>query len=143
MTSALPRILLALAALPLLTACENNATAYSIDGSQHALILVREQRWLWDSSVEQAVVASRLPDCQRKVTIHPGPTVMEEMQVYEAGDRLWALHQGNRWYLAGTDRCLVQDWDNAGGEPPGPLVGRFQLRDGAPVFTREATPAAQ
>lgn len=123
-----------LALVPVLAACENSAVAYMIDGRQHALILIREQRYFWSGQVEQAIVASRLPQCQRRVAIHPGPTAFEEMKVYHAGDRLWALHQDGRWYLASTEQCLVQDWSNPGDAPPGPLVGSFRVEDGKPVF---------
>lgn len=125
---------LLLLALPLLAACENNATAYMIEGSQHALILVREQPYFWENTVNQAVIASRLPNCQRRVQIYPDQSELSPMSVYEAGDRLWALHQGQRWYLASTDKCMVQDWDNVQGMAPGAAVGVFRLKDGAPTF---------
>ena len=126
---------LAVAALPLaLAGCENTATAFMIDGSQHALVLVREQKFVWDDELRQAVVVSRLPACQKRIRIHPGSTVLVEMKIYEAGDSLWALHQGNRWYLAGTEECRLQDWDNPGNQPPGKLIGSFVLKDGAPAF---------
>ncbi len=126
---------LALAALvPVLAACENSATAYTIDTSQHALALVREQPYFWTATVDQSVVVSRLPHCQRKVRIHPGSKTLTEMEVYEAGDRLWALRQGDRWYLASTEICQVQDWNNTEDQPPGPLVGVFRLRNDKPAF---------
>lgn len=120
--------------LPLLAACENSATAFPIEGSQHALILIREQAFPWGQELDQALVASRLPQCQKRVAIHPGAVTLEEMKIYEAGDQMWALHQGRRWYLASTERCLVQDWENTKGEAPGPLVGSIRLKDGAPAF---------
>jgi len=135
-----PRMLLALGLLPLLAACENSATAYMVEGKDHALILVREQKFFWDDELEQSLIASRLPKCQKRVSIHPSPTALVEMRVYEAGERLWALHQANRWYLASTEVCRVQDWDNATGQPPGRLVGSFVLKDGTPTFV--AAPAA-
>jgi hypothetical protein len=131
--SILRRSLAAVALLPFLAACENSATAYSIEGSQHALILIREKPYFWTSTVNQALIASRLPQCQRRVAIHPDATQLTDIAVFEAGERLWALQQGERWYLASTDRCVVQDWD-APAEPPGPLVGTFRLKDGAPTF---------
>jgi len=124
--------------LTVLAACENSATAYTIDTSQHALVLVREQPYFWTSTVDQSIVVSRLPHCQRKVHIHPGATTLTEMEVFEAGDRLWALRQGERWYLASTEICQVQDWNHPSNEAPGPRVGRFVLRDGKPVFVSEA-----
>ncbi len=133
-TSRFRRALLFVGLLPLLAACENSATAYMVDGKEHALILVREQKLFWSDEVKQALIASRLPKCQKRVTIHPGERTLVAMQVYEAGDQLWALHQGSRWYLASTEVCRVQDWDNAAGKPPGRLVGSFTLKDGAPAF---------
>jgi len=133
------RRLAMLALLPLLAACENSATAYMIEGSQHALILVREKPYFWDSTVNQAVIASRLPHCQTRVAIHPDRTELTPMEIFEAGDRLWALQQGSRWYLVSTAKCQVQDWDNAGGMPPGPSLGTFRFKDGVASFI----PAAQ
>jgi hypothetical protein len=119
--------------LPLLAACENSATAYAIDGNREALILVREQRWFWSSEVGQAVVAARLPECQRRVAIRPGRSDSLKMEVFEAGSQLWALRQDGDWYLASTEKCQVQDWA-APAAPPGPLVGSFILKDGVPAF---------
>jgi hypothetical protein len=128
------RVLAAAGLLTVLAGCENSATSYMIDGSQHALILVREQKFFWEDELRQAVVVSRLPACQKRIRIHPGSTELVEMKIYAAGDALWALHQGNRWYLAGTEECRLQDWDNPGNQPPGALVGSFVLEDGAPAF---------
>lgn len=131
-----------LCAAPLLAGCENSATAFTVDSSQHALILVREQPYFWTSSVDQALVVSRLPQCQRRVKIHPDATTLTTIEVYSAGDLLWALRQGGRWYLASTATCQVQDWDNQGGEVPGPLVGHFALRNGSPTFMAQAAEGA-
>ena len=136
--NALLRGLVLLAALPLLTACENSATSMIIENKDHALVLIREQPYFWSDEVGQYIVVSRLPVCQRRVEIHPDKTAMNPMDVYEAGQLLWALHQGGRWYLASTEGCQVQDWDNPGGRPPGSAVGRFGQSDGNPVFTPAA-----
>lgn len=128
------RWLLLAACLPLLAACENSATSYSIDGSHHALILVREQPYFWTSEVNQFFIVSRLPSCQRRVAIPPDVKKLTPIEIFEAGDRLWAARQGDRWLLAGTERCLVQDWQNPDGRAPGPLVGSFRLESGKPSF---------
>lgn len=133
-TKAIGRLLLGLLALPLLAACENSATAFMIEGSQHALILVRERPYIWDDTVNQALIASRLPACQRRVVIHPDRTELTPLEVYEAGNRLWALRQGQRWYLASTDQCAVQDWANPQGTAPGPQIGVFRVKDGVAAF---------
>jgi len=135
---ALFRGLVLLAALPLLAACENSATSMIIEGKDHALVLVREQPHFWSDGVTQYIVVSRLPNCQRRVKIHPDIKAMNHMAVYEAGHMLWALQQGKSWYLASTEECRVQDWDNSGNKPPGSVVGNFSQPEGKTVFTPAA-----
>ncbi|MDR2032338.1 MAG: hypothetical protein LBP86_08850 [Azoarcus sp.] len=134
------RLLVPLVMLPFVVACENSATAMLIDGKDHALTLVREQPYFWQDEVRQYIVASRLPRCQRRVSLHPDRADMVPIDVYEAGNLLWALHQGERWYLVSTGECRVQDWDNTGGQLPGPAVGRFEAHAGAIVFTPAPAP---
>jgi len=124
----------------LLAGCENSGTAYMADGKDHAVILVREQKYFWSDEIDQAVVVSRLPDCQRRVAIWPGSPKGPAMEIYEAGYRLWALNQGRRWYLASTDKCMVQDWNDPPAQPPGALVGTFVMRDGAMQFDPATSP---
>lgn len=130
------RMLLACAAAVALSACENSATAYSVEGTQHSLALVREQPYFWTSTVNQYIVASRLPDCQRRIAIHPDATMLTPMEVYPAADRLWALRQGERWYLVSTRECRVQDWRDPMPTSLGGRIGVFHLEDGKPVFTQ-------
>lgn len=135
---AVARWLACLAVTPLLAACENSATAFEQESSKHAITLVREQQFFWSDKVDQYIIASNLPACQRRVQIYPGVKPLMEMRVYWAGDHLWALHQGRRWYLVSTaPRCQVQDWDNADSKAPGVLLGRFIWRDGTPAFVPE------
>jgi hypothetical protein len=134
------RAFVLLAALPLLVGCENRTASMMVDDRNHTVVLIREQPYFWRDTVEQSIVASRLPACQRKVKIHPDRGAMTPIEVYEAGDLLWALRQGGRWYLASTGECRVQDWDNAASQPPGPPVGRFEPRADALVFTPAPKP---
>jgi hypothetical protein len=128
-------ILVLLTVLPFLAACENEAASMMIDGRNHALVLVREQPYFWRDTVEQFLVVSRLPECQRKAKIPPDKTAMTPIEVYEAGENLWALHQSGRWYLASTEECRVQDWNKPSDRDPGPARGRFEPRGGKIVFT--------
>ncbi|MDR2925039.1 MAG: hypothetical protein LBU76_03695 [Azoarcus sp.] len=141
--TALLRACALLAALPLFAACENGATAMSIENKDHALVLVREQPVFWDDKIEQYIVASRLPECQRRVKIHPDRVAMTPIAVYEAGHLLWAMNQGAQWYLVSTEECRVQDWDNPGGQPPGAAAGSFGQRGGQLAFTSASPPAGR
>ena len=122
--------LLVLVAVPLLAACEYEGTAFLIDGKDQSITLVREQRWFWSDEVEQAVVVSRMPTCMRRHSIKSGVTGSVKMEVYEAGDALWALKQGKNWYLASTEKCEFQIWKDAPADPPGKHVGTFVRKAG-------------
>jgi len=123
-----------IAAATLLAGCENSAAPFMVDGSQHAISLIREQRYFWNSEVEQSLVVSRLPKCQRRYPIGPGTTESVRIDVFEAGNLLWAFRDGERWYLASTEKCLVQEWTDHPAQPPGREIGSFLRRDGELVF---------
>lgn len=126
-----------------LTGCENNAASFMINGKEHALTLVREQPYFWDSRVDQFLVVSRLPDCQRRYPVMAGQAGRLDVELYLAGNLLWALRQGPDWYLASTERCQLQAWtDKPDNDPPGPLEGRFVWRDG-PFFELEPLDALE
>ncbi len=129
-----PNLLPLVVAALVLTGCENSAAPFMIDGSQHAISLIREQRYFWNSEVEQSLVVSRLPKCQRRYPIVPGSTESVKIDVFEAGSLLWAFRQGATWYLAGTEKCLLQEWTDAPAQPPGRAVGSFARVDGALAF---------
>ena len=135
------RSLLVLVAVPLLAACEYEGTAFLIDGKDQSITLVREQRWFWSDEVEQAVVVSRMPTCMRRHNIKSGVTGSVKMEVYEAGDSLWALKQGKNWYLVGTENCELQRWKDAPDEPPGKLAGTFSRKSGQLEFIPAEQPA--
>lgn len=134
--------LLILAAVPLLAACENEGIAFLIGGSkEESITLVREQRWFWSDEVTQSIVVSRMPTCLRRHEIRPGVAGSVKIEVYEAGDYLWALKQGKNWYLAGTENCELQRWKDAPDEPPGKLAGTFSSKNGKLAFTPAEEPA--
>jgi len=126
----------------LLSGCENVAVPYMIDGAAYSISLVREQRWFWSSEVEQALVLSKMPKCQRRFAINPGSAGALRIEVFAAGEGLWALHDRNFWYLASPEKCRAQEWTDPPATPPGREVGVFVMRDGVAVF-EPATPAAR
>lgn len=137
-------LLLPLLAVLALTGCENSATSFTQESPKHAIMLVREQSAFWSSKIDQFIIASNLPRCQRRVRIHPGVKPMMEMRIYWAGDHLWALHQGRRWYLVSTaPQCRVQDWNNSESKPPGALLGRFVWDEKAAAPAFQAAPEAE
>ncbi|MFT4173553.1 MAG: hypothetical protein QM639_13390 [Rhodocyclaceae bacterium] len=131
----------AVAGAVLLTGCENNAASYQIGGDKdHAITLVREQRYVWSGMVEQSLVVASMPDCQRRHQVASDAKRMTGMELFATGEgALWA-HQGKRWYAIDTARCTVaevqDDPQNAGER-----VGAFEQKNGALVFAAEAASA--
>jgi hypothetical protein len=120
--------------VPFLVACENHATAFMVDGNHHAMILIREQPRFWNNTVDQWLILSRLPDCQRRHPYLPGKAGALEIKLYRVGDLIWALHHEGQWYLASTGSCELKPWpDKADDNPPGPYEGRFVWKE-SPVF---------
>ena len=133
--------LLILALLPLLTACEYEGAAFLIDGRDQSISLVREQQFFWNDEVSQAIVVSRMPTCLRRYSIKSGVAGSVKMEVFEAGDMLWALKQGKNWYLASTEKCEFQRWTEPPDEPPGRLVGTFSRKNDKLEFVPADKPA--
>lgn len=121
----------------LLSGCENNATAYEIEGRNHAISLFREQPYPYSKEVKQAIVVSRFPSCQRRYKILPGTQKGPRMELWQLQDQLFVASQGRNWYVIGTEKCLVQRMEPTGDTPPGRLLGRFELKEGVLAFVPE------
>ena len=136
---------LAVLSLVCLTACENQAASRMIGGSkEHSISLVREQRWFWGDAVDQKLVISRFPECQRRFEIDPGKVGEPGLELYGVSDMLYLAHQGPSWYAVGTEECQLQKYDRPPDPVPGTLLGRFTQQDGRLVFeAAKGLPAAE
>ena len=118
-----------------------------IQGSDHSLTLVREKPYAWSAGWDMAVVVSRMPDCMRRHHLkHVGDGPFK-VEVFRTEQARWVLHQGKRWYIAETDGCQLQQFEEKP-EQPGTLVGVFDDKGGTLKFTQDAgltkpAPAAQ
>lgn len=136
------RNLSALALVPLLTACINDAASYHIDGREHTITFAREQPWIWSSATKLSVVAARLPDCQRKHHLEPTTASQATAELYRMGSTTYLLVQGERMYLVETRTC--EGFQKLDAPPPGgmgPKVGAFREVDGALRFVPDAAGA--
>lgn len=142
-----PFKLLPLVLLPLLVACTDERASFPIQGSDHALSMIRETGFFWEKTAKYYVVAARMPDCMRRHKMEPA-ALEAKVEVYSPGNNAWILKQGKRMYVVETRTCegfATLDAEPEGGM--GPLLGTFQTRDGALSFVAaaksEAPPAAQ
>ncbi|WP_153111891.1 hypothetical protein [Propionivibrio limicola] len=120
--------------LPLLAACSDLRATYEIEGSAHALSLIRVTGMPWESKAKYSVVAARMPDCMRR---HPMSEagLRAKVEVYAPGNNAWILKQNGRMYAVETRTCegfAKLDAIPEGGT--GPLLGAFQMQGEKLVF---------
>ena len=105
MKSKMVSIAFAIVSLPMLAGCVSDAASLQIDGKEHSLSLVREQKWLWEQQVELFVVATRMPDCQRRHRLRSASISASSVEVYSADAVTFFLRQGGRLYSVETRTC--------------------------------------
>ena len=145
-----PLKLLPLLLLPVLVACSDQRASFPIKTSDHALSLIREQRFFWEKTAVYTIVAAHMPDCMRRHKMGSAP-LDAKVEVYAPGNDAWILRQGNLMYVVETRTCegfAKLDAVPEGGM--GPLAGTFQVRNDVLEFvaapkaeTPAAAPAAQ
>ena len=111
----------------LLAACVIEPAGYLIDGGDHSLTIERRKPYFWSTGWEIDLVVARYPDCQRRYPLKKaGEKVRVDLYSPELG--LFILNQGNRWYVAETRDCRMQQFEE---EPPEPgnYLGGFRVKN--------------
>ncbi len=120
--------------LPFLAGCSDLRATYEIQGSAHALSLIRVTGMPWDKKAKYSIVAARMPDCMRRHAMSEAG-LNAKVEVYSPGNGAWILKQANRMYVVETRTC--EGFAKLEAEPEGgigPLVGVFQMRGEQLVF---------
>jgi len=125
--------------LPLLAACSDQRAALEFGSPQHSLTLIRVQRLPWEKTARYAIVAARMPECQRRHDLGSA-AADSKFEVYAPGNDAWILQQGKRMFVVETRTCEgFAKLEAAPEEGMGPLRGTFQLRNG--TLTAVAAPS--
>lgn len=132
------RLFAALVMAAVVAGCgSSDMASMPIQGSDHSLTLVREKPYAWSAGWDLAVVVSRMPDCMRRHHLkHMGEGAFK-IEVFRTEQARWILHQGKRWYIADTESCLLQQFEDKP-EQPGTLVGVFSEKAGELKFVQDA-----
>lgn len=140
----LRNFILPLLAAPLLTACVNDGATYEIDNTrEHALMLIREQPYFWDSKVELIMVVSRMPACLRRHSMGPA-TASTKVEVYQVPSGAFIVKAGKRMFATETQTCeSFAKMTEEPAEGMGTLMGAFQVKDGVLVFVKEDSAASK
>lgn len=137
------RVIAALTIAAPLAGCINDGAALPIDGKEHSISLVREQKWLWDKRVELYVVASRMPDCQRRHKLRPAAIAGLSVEVFAIDEFNYLLRQNGRIYRLETQTCEgFQALDKAPDGGLGTPLGSFRDEAGDFRFVEAPRPAA-
>ncbi len=125
----------ALMLLPLLGGCINDGIAMRIDGPEHAISVLREQKLFWEKKVDVELVVARLPDCQRRHSLAPASVTNFRIDAYRTGPNTFLLQQGKNLYAVETQTCQgFQKLDAPPEGGMGELVGAFREEKGVLAF---------
>ena len=132
--------------LPLLAGCTDLRATFEISSRTHALSLIRITGMPWEKTAKYSIVAARMPDCMRRHAL-PDAGLNARVEVFSPGNDAWILRQNGNMFVVETRTCEGFAKLNAVPEGGlGPLMGRFEMRADALVFTAapnaENSPAA-
>jgi hypothetical protein len=132
--------LLPLLLLPVLVACSDQRASFQIQSSDHALSLIREQRFFWEKTAQYTIVAARMPDCMRRHKLGPA-ALNAKFEVFSPGNDAWILRQGSRMYVVETRTCEgFAKLDEVPEGGMGALAGSFEVRNDVLQFLAAAKP---
>ena len=124
-----------------LAGCENDAASYQIDGSrEHAITLIREQRYFWSPESDVAVVVANAPQCQRRYALNRTPVDNAPAKLFQTADGDFLLQNGQNWYAIATGACELQQVEAPAGMVPGTPLGAFDRAGGRLRFMASAQP---
>ena len=132
------RKLLLLAPL-LLAGCVDDSATYYIDGNDHALTVRALQEHFWKKDVTLELVATRMPDCQRRFELATLPLADVELELFASGENVYTLRAGDLVWRVETQNCSeMEEPEQVTGQP----LGLFHLDEkGKLVFEEAETPA--
>lgn len=126
--------------LPVLAACSDERAAFHIQGSDHALSLIRQQNFFWEKKADYILVAARMPDCMRRHKLGSAP-LNSPVEIFSPGNNAWIVRQGKRVFVVETRTCEgFAALDTVPDEGYGPLAGTFRLERGNLVFVPAPAP---
>lgn len=129
-----PLPFIALSFVLLLAGCAKEPAAFLIEGGNHSLTVERNKPYFWSDGWDVDLIVTRYPECQRRHPLKKAGDRKFRIDLYRAQPGVFILNQGNRWYVAETRDCRMQQYEEEPPEP-GDYVGSFREKSGAFVFT--------
>lgn len=98
-------LLLAPLLAPLLAGCVDDSATYHIDGNQHVLTVRATQDYFWSKEVRLELIASRMPDCQRRIALGRLAPDELELELFASGENEYTLRAGEQAWRVETQGC--------------------------------------
>lgn len=89
----------------LLSACVDGAAGYLVAGTDRALVVHAQQDYFWSKDVNLDVIASNLPECQRRFSLGKVPSERLDVALYANGNGIFTVQAGERLLRVETSRC--------------------------------------
>ena len=135
----LPHLLASLLAPLLLAGCVDDSATYYIDGNQHALTVRALQEYFWSKEVTLDLLASRMPDCQRRIPLGALPKADVEIELFESGENVYTLRAGDAAWRVETATCSeLEAPEQVTGKP----IGLYHLDENDKLVFENAEPEA-
>ena len=130
-------LLPALLAPLLLAGCVDDSATYYIDGNQHALTVRAMQEYFWNKDITLDLLASRMPDCQRRIPLGKLPMPDVEIELFASGANVYTLRAGEQVWRVETEGCSEMEApEQVSGEP----LGLFHLDENKKLVFEKAEP---
>jgi hypothetical protein len=110
----------------LLAGCVNDTASYTIDNDRdHAVIVRLTQDYFWSKQASLSVLASRLPDCQRRFDFGKTDLTDLNIELFSTGQETFLLRAGEDMWQIETNNCtrLPAPRDDVQAQP----IGVFHL----------------
>jgi hypothetical protein len=124
----------------LLAGCVNDSASYYIDDRDHALTVLRAQRYFWSDDATVTLVVARLPDCQRRRELTLAPVSSVHIDVFANPDATWTLRSDTMLWRVDTGTCTISTATPA--DALGTRVGSFKVLDQRLRFAIDSADAA-
>ena len=119
----------------LLAGCVDDSATYYIDGNQHALTVRVLQEYFWKKDLTIDLLASRMPDCQRRIPLGALPMSDVEIELFQSGENVYTLRAGEQAWRVETQGCSeLEAPEQVTGQP----LGLFHLDENKKLVFEKA-----
>jgi hypothetical protein len=125
----------------LLAGCVNDSASYTIDNDRdHAVVVRVTQDYFWSKQASLSVLASRLPDCQRRFDFGKTDLTDLNIELFSTGQETFLVRAGEDMWQIDTNNCtrLPAPGDDVQAQP----IGVFHLDGNKKLVFEKAEGAA-